>query len=51
MTKKGETSEILSYVMTRNVENYDKLKEIEQWNCRDKIYSVYHILQLLHFKK
>lgn len=50
MTKKGETSEILSYVMTRTVENYDKLKEIEQWKCRDKCYFVYQILQLFPLK-
>lgn len=37
--------------MIRIVENYEKLREIELWNCRDKSYFIYRILQRFYLKK
>ena len=51
MDRKDETSEILSQIMKRTVENYNRLMKVEQWNCRNKSYFVHQIQQLFHFKK
>lgn len=51
MDRKDETSEILSQIMKRTVENYNRLKKVEQWNCRNKSYFVHQIQQLFHLKK
>ena len=43
MANKDERSEILSQIMKRTVENCNKLKKVEQWNCRNKSYFVHQI--------